>query len=45
MRYRFDSCLLDTDAWSLSVDGTDVPIQPQVADVLTMLIECRERVW
>jgi non-specific serine/threonine protein kinase len=44
MRYYFDRCVLDTDAMHLAVDGVDVAIQPQVMDVLALLIAERRRV-
>lgn len=44
MRYTFANCTLDIDAMRLDVDGAPVPLQPQVLDVLRLLIEERERV-
>lgn len=44
MRYSFVNCRLDTDAMQLEVDGAPVAMQPQVFDVLRVLIESRERV-
>lgn len=37
MRYRFATCLLDTDAHRLEVDGTPVPVEPQVFAILRLL--------
>jgi len=44
LKYRFDECEFDTDAIRLVVAGEDVAVQPQVADVLRVLIEERSRV-
>jgi predicted ATPase/DNA-binding winged helix-turn-helix (wHTH) protein len=44
MQYSFANCRLDTDAMRLDVDGAAVPLQPQVMDVLRVLIEARDRV-
>lgn len=44
MRYRFDHCVLDTDAVQLVVGGEPVGIEPQVFDVLRLLIDERHRV-
>ena len=44
VRYSFAGCVLDTDAVALTVDGRSVPVQPQVVDVLAVLIDERERV-
>ena len=44
MRYSFADCVLDTDAVTLTVHGSSVPVQPQVVDVLALLIDERERV-
>ena len=44
MRFAFDRCVFDTDAVRLVVDGVDVAIQPQVADVLEVLLTERPRV-
>ena len=44
MRYSFANCTLDVEAMRLEVDGAPVPLQPQVVDVLHLLIEERERV-
>ncbi len=43
MRYRFETAELDTAAYELRVDGQRVPIEPQVFEVLTYLIEHRDR--
>lgn len=44
MRYRFDEVELDTAAYELRVDGTRVPVEPQVFEVLAYLLEHRDRV-
>jgi predicted ATPase/DNA-binding winged helix-turn-helix (wHTH) protein len=44
MRYAFSDCVLDTDTVQLVVGGVPVPVQPQVFDVLRVLIEERDRV-
>ena len=44
MRYAFSDCVLDTDTVQLVVRGAPVPVQPQVFDVLRLLIEERDRV-
>lgn len=38
MRYRFADCLLDTTRHSLSRGGAPVPIEPQVFDLLNLLV-------
>jgi predicted ATPase/DNA-binding winged helix-turn-helix (wHTH) protein len=44
MRYSFSNCLLDVGAMQLRVEDQLVPLQPQVFDVLRVLIEERDRV-
>ena len=44
MRYRFDDSVLDTTRYELSRGGELVHVEPQVFDVLTQLVEHRERV-
>lgn len=44
MLYQFADCRLDTDARTLIRDGTDVPIEPQVFDLLWLLLENTGRV-
>jgi hypothetical protein len=44
MCYAFADCVLDPDAVTLTVDGSSVPAQPQVVDVLARLIDELERV-
>jgi DNA-binding winged helix-turn-helix (wHTH) protein/alpha-beta hydrolase superfamily lysophospholipase len=43
-RYLFGDVLLDTDRYLLERGGTSVAVQPQVFDVLSYLVEHRERV-
>ena len=44
MRYYFEKCSLDTDRRELRRDSNLVPIEPQVFDLLSFLIQNRERV-
>ncbi|HEX6236805.1 MAG TPA: alpha/beta fold hydrolase [Acidimicrobiales bacterium] len=44
MIYRFDGCEVDTERFRLSRDGEVQPVEPQVFDVLVLLIRERERV-
>jgi predicted ATPase/DNA-binding winged helix-turn-helix (wHTH) protein len=44
MRYSFANCVFDVEAMKLEVDGLAVAVQPQVVDVLQLLIEERDRV-
>jgi DNA-binding winged helix-turn-helix (wHTH) protein len=44
MRYRFGTCLLDTEAVQLVVDGIPTALEPQVFDVLAYLVEHHDRV-
>jgi DNA-binding winged helix-turn-helix (wHTH) protein/pimeloyl-ACP methyl ester carboxylesterase len=44
VRYRFDDALLDTTRYELSRDGQLVHVEPQVFEVLTHLVEHRDRV-
>ncbi len=44
MRYVFRDCELDTDAFELRRAGTPVKIEPQVFDVLVVLVRHRDRV-
>ena len=44
MRYAFDMCEVDLDALQLTVAGERVSVQPQVFDVLQLLIQERHRV-
>jgi pimeloyl-ACP methyl ester carboxylesterase/DNA-binding winged helix-turn-helix (wHTH) protein len=44
MRYTFDDLVLDTDRYELKRAGEAVHVEPQVFDVLTHLIENRDRV-
>ena len=43
-RYLFGDVVLDTDRYLLERSGTSVAAQPQVFDVLSYLVEHRERV-
>ncbi|WP_299480857.1 alpha/beta fold hydrolase [uncultured Roseibium sp.] len=55
MRYEFADCVLDTESYQLQRLGTDVPVQPQVFELLCLLAEnagklvtkdaLLERVW
>ncbi len=44
MRYQFGDCELDLDKVQLRVGGKVRPVEPQVFDVLTILIQQRHRV-
>ncbi len=44
MIYRFANCLLDSERRELRVDGAPVHVEPQVFDVLLLLLENRDRV-
>jgi DNA-binding winged helix-turn-helix (wHTH) protein/pimeloyl-ACP methyl ester carboxylesterase len=44
VRYRFDDSVLDTTRYELTRGGELVHVEPQVFDVLTQLVEHRERV-
>lgn len=44
MRYRFGDCVLDTSRLELHRDGELLRMEPQVARILTLLIEQRSRV-
>ncbi|MEP1208040.1 MAG: alpha/beta fold hydrolase [Rhizobiaceae bacterium] len=39
MRYSFANCILDTESYSLSRDGEQVQVEPQVFDLLQLLAE------
>jgi len=43
MRYSFDAFSLDTDRFELSRDGTAIHIEPQVLELLVLLVENRGR--
>lgn len=43
MRYGFEHAILDTDAYTLTVDDRRVAIEPQVFEVLAYLIANRDR--
>lgn len=43
MRYSFDSFSLDTDRFELSRAGTPIHIEPQVLELLVLLVENRDR--
>ncbi|MDN3554842.1 winged helix-turn-helix domain-containing tetratricopeptide repeat protein [Halomonas maura] len=43
MRYRFDDFILDTDRFELSRDGQPLRCEPQVIELLVLLVENRER--
>jgi len=42
--YAFDEYELDTRCYELRRGDTRIPLEPQVFDVLSLLIECRDRV-
>ena len=44
MRYQSENFILDTDDYSLTRNGVNHPIEPQVFDLLVYLIENRNRV-
>jgi pimeloyl-ACP methyl ester carboxylesterase len=44
VRYRFDDSVLDTTRYELSYRGESVHVQPQVFEVLTHLVQHRDRV-
>ncbi len=44
MRYRFGQCGLVPDTRELSVDGRPRPVEPQVFDLLLLLVRNRDRV-
>ncbi len=44
MRFQFGNCELDLDRVQLRVDGTVRPVEPQVFDVLVLLVQHRDRV-
>lgn len=44
MRYLFEDCALDTNRRELHRDGSPVPVEPQVFDLLVHLIRHRDRV-
>ena len=44
MRFQFGDCELDTDRVQLRVGGEVRPIEPQVFDVLALLVQNRDRV-
>lgn len=39
MRYTFANCILDTGSYSLLRDGVRIPVEPQVLDLLLLLVE------
>ena len=43
MRYQFNQFVLDTDRFELSDDGKVVHVEPQVVELLALLIENRDR--
>ncbi len=43
MPYRIGAYLIDPKAYEIREDGHPVPVEPQVFDLLIMLIENRER--
>jgi len=43
MIFRINDCLIDTNAYEVRRNGQPVPVQPQVLDVLILLLENRDR--
>jgi DNA-binding winged helix-turn-helix (wHTH) protein len=43
MIFRIDECVVDTHAFEGRRNGTAVPVQPQVLDLLILLLENRDR--
>ncbi len=39
MRYTFAGCVLDTDSHVLEREGTQIPVEPQVFDLIRLLVE------
>jgi len=44
MRYRFNQFELDTDRFEISKDGQPLPAEPQVIELLALLVENKDRV-
>jgi len=44
VQFTFDNQTLDTERRELLRDGTAIPVQPQVFDLLVYLVQNRERV-
>lgn len=44
MMYRIGSCLVDTGRFEIRRDGAGVAVEPQVFDLIVLLIENRERI-
>jgi len=44
MVYRFGNCRIDTARFELTRADLPVPVEPQVLELLTLLIEGRDRV-
>jgi TolB-like protein/tetratricopeptide (TPR) repeat protein len=43
MIFRINDCLIDTSAYEVRRNGNPVPVQPQVFDLLILLLENRDR--
>ena len=43
MKFVFDGCVIDTDAYEVRRDGDRVHVEPQVLDLLILLVENRDR--
>lgn len=43
MRHRFSGFVLDTDRFELLLDGQALKLEPQVIELLTLLVENRHR--
>src|SRR5262245_18280349 len=44
MMFTINGCSIDTDAYEIRRDGSVIPVEPQVFDLLVQLIENRDRV-
>src|SRR5262245_65883306 len=43
MIFRINECLIDTHAFEVRRNGRAIPVQPQVLDLLILLLENRDR--
>jgi len=43
MRYRFDEFVLDTDCFELTKNGVTIPAEPQVIELLALLVNNGDR--
>src|SRR5262245_9294808 len=44
MMFTINGCSIDTDAYEIRRDGSVIPVEPQVFDLLVQLLENRDRV-